>query len=51
MFNFGNCCGGSSCDNELWGCLLNLIILFVVLEFLCNIIGGNNGLHCGNQCC
>lgn len=46
MFNFGgSCCndGGS----ELWSCLLNLIILFIVLEFLCNIISGNNSLSCG----
>ena len=54
MFNFGGCgcndgCGGS----ELWSCLLNLIILFIVLEFLCNIITGSNGLNCGltNGCC
>ncbi|MBQ1343005.1 MAG: hypothetical protein IIY40_02450 [Firmicutes bacterium] len=58
MFNFGGCgcndgCGGS----ELWSCLLNLIILFIVLEFLCNIITGAGGLNCGlsggygNACC
>lgn len=49
MFNFGNSCG-DGCGNELWGCLLNLIILFIVLEFLCNIIGGSNGLNCGSGC-
>ena len=27
-----------------------LIILFIVLEFLCNIIGGNQGLNCGTCC-
>jgi len=49
MFGFGNCCGGG-CDNELWSCLLNLIILFIVLEFLCNILSGNSGLTCNNRC-
>jgi len=44
MFSFGNSCG-DGCNSELWGCLLNLIILFIVLEFLCNIING--GLTCG----
>ncbi len=51
MFNFGgNCCNDNGCNSELWGCLLNLIILFIVLEFLCNIISGNNGLNCGCGC-
>ena len=51
MFNFGNCGCGDSCGNsDLWGCLLNLIILFIVLEFLCNIISGNSGLSCNNCC-
>lgn len=46
MFGLGNCCDGG-CNNELWSCLVNLIILFVVLEFLCNILNGNTGLTCG----
>ncbi len=53
MFNFGGNCGcGDSCGggSGLWSCLLNLIILFIVLEFLCNIISGNGGLSC-NPCC
>lgn len=50
MFNLGGNCGCGD-GNELWSCLLNLIILFIVLEFLCNIISGNNGLTCGNNCC
>ena len=50
MFNFGGCGCGDSCNSDLWGCLINLIILFIVLEFLCNIINGNNGLTCGNCC-
>lgn len=50
MFNFGGCNGGY--DGDLWSCLINLIILFIVLEFLCNIINGNNicgnaGINCG----
>lgn len=41
MFNFGNGCGdGCGCSSDLWSCVLNLIILFIVLEFLCNIING-----------
>ena len=63
MFNFGGCgcndgCGAANCGgSELWSCLLNLIILFIVLEFLCNIITGSGGLNCGlnggygNSCC
>jgi hypothetical protein len=47
MFSFGNGGCGDSCGGELWGCLLNLIILFIVLEFLCNIINGSGGLSCG----
>ena len=50
MFNFGGCGCGDGCNSDLWGCLINLIILFIVLEFLCNIINGNNGLTCGNCC-
>ena len=52
MFNFGNSCGcgDGGCDNGLWSCLINLIILFIVLEFLCNIISGNNSLGCGSCC-
>lgn len=52
MFNFGNVggCGTGGCDSGLWSCLINLIILFIVLEFLCNIIGGNQGLNCGTCC-
>ena len=52
MFNFGSGCGdGCGCGgNELWSCLINLIILFVVLEFLCNILNGNTGLTCGSGC-
>ena len=50
MFNFGNGCGDACGGSELWSCLLNLIILFIVLEFLCNIISGNNGLSCGAGC-
>jgi hypothetical protein len=49
MFGFGGNCG-DSCGSDTWGCLINLIILFVVLEFLCNIISGANGLNCGNSC-
>ena len=49
MFNFGGASGG--CGGDLWGCLINLIILFIVLEFLCNIINGAGygpaGLNCG----
>ena len=51
MFNFGSGCGdGCGGGNELWSCLINLIILFVVLEFLCNILNGNTGLTCGSGC-
>lgn len=50
MFNFGSGCGDSCGGGELWSCLLNLIILFIVLEFLCNIINGGNGLSCGSGC-
>ena len=51
MFNFGgNGCNEGGCGSELWGCVINLIILFIVLEFLCNIISGNNGLNCGSCC-
>lgn len=42
MFNMGGCGTGCNDGNGLWSCLLNLIILFVVLEFLCNIIGNGN---------
>ena len=57
MFNLGGLgglCGGggNGCDNDLWSCVINLIILFIVLEFLCNIIGGVGGLSCeNNRCC
>ena len=57
MFNLGGLgglCGGggTGCDNDLWSCVINLIILFIVLEFLCNIIGGVGGLSCdNNRCC
>ena len=40
MFNFGgynNGCGGNS-----WECIIFLIIVLVVLEFLTSIIGNNN---------
>ena len=47
MFNLGGCGCSDGCGSELWSCLLNLIILFIVLEFLCNIITGSNGLTCG----
>lgn len=51
MFNFGSgCTDGCSGGSELWGCLLNLIILFIVLEFLCNVLSGQNGLNCGCGC-
>jgi|GEM_PF-3292717 len=50
MFNFGGSGCNNGCGSELWGCVLNLIILFIVLEFLCNIISGTNGLNCGNNC-
>jgi len=52
--------GGSGCadgcgNNEVWSCIINLIILFIVLEFLCQIIGGVGGLNCGvghrDVCC
>ena len=53
MFNLGGCGCNDGCGGELWSCLINLIILFIVLEFLCNIISGNNGFTCGNNnnCC
>jgi len=48
MFNFGSSC---TSDHEcgIGSCLINLIILFVILEFLCGILSGscNNGLNCG----
>lgn len=44
MFNFGLGGNGGCGDSDLWACLINLIILFIVLEFLCNIING--GLNC-----
>ncbi|MGI5892037.1 MAG: hypothetical protein ACOX7H_04780 [Bacillota bacterium] len=51
MFNFGfngsNGCSGCG-DGSIWGCLVNLIILLIVLEFLCNII---NPTNCGGNCC
>ena len=47
MFNLGGCGCSDGCGGELWSCLLNLIILFIVLEFLCSIITGSNGLTCG----
>lgn len=47
MFNLGGCGCNDGCGSELWSCLLNLIILFIVLEFLCNIITGAGGLSCG----
>jgi len=47
MFGFGDSCSNNGCGGELWSCLLNLIILFIVLEFLCNILSGNNALTCG----
>jgi hypothetical protein len=58
MFNFG-CGGNNGCngcgDGSIWGCLVNLIILLIVLEFLCNIINptscGGCGNGCGNSCC
>lgn len=61
MFNFGyggnNGCSGCG-DGSIWGCLVNLIILLIVLEFLCNIINptscggyGGCGNSCGNSCC
>ena len=50
MFNFGNCCGDGCGDNGTWSCLINLITMFVIMEFLCNILGGNNGLNCGSCC-
>ena len=41
MFNFGSYgCGNGCGENDLWSCLINLIILFIVLEFLCSIING-----------
>lgn len=59
MFNLGGfgggggCGCGEGCNNGLWGCLINLIILFIVMEFLCNIISGVGGLNCNNNnsCC
>ncbi|MEG1537534.1 MAG: hypothetical protein RR387_04550 [Clostridiales bacterium] len=45
MFGFGNGCN-EGCSGDLWSCIINLIILFIVLEFLCNIINGNGGLSC-----
>ncbi len=50
MFNFGSGCYNGGYDDGLWGCLINLIILFIVLEFLSNIINGNcgaPGINCG----
>jgi hypothetical protein len=53
MFNFGRGgwggCSWGDGDGGLWSCLINLIILFIVLEFLCNIITG--GLNCGDNRC
>ncbi|MGI6361598.1 MAG: hypothetical protein ACOX05_04805 [Bacillota bacterium] len=40
MFNFG--CDDNGCSGSVWGCLINLIILLIVLEFLCNIINPNS---------
>ncbi|MDO4733475.1 MAG: hypothetical protein Q4B50_08205 [Bacillota bacterium] len=30
---------GSSCGSNLWGCLLNLIIMLIVLQFLGQLLG------------
>ena len=49
MFNLGGVCGGGY-GNDLWACMVNLIILFVVMEFLGNVINGSNcgpALNCG----
>ena len=60
MFNMGCNSGCGDWGNGIWGCLLSLIILIVILEFLsgiigCNTIGsactsGNVGCGC-NTCC
>ena len=37
MFNWGN---GASCGGDgIWSCLISLVILIVVLQFVCGIFG------------
>ncbi|MCL1874084.1 MAG: hypothetical protein FWF85_08215 [Clostridiales bacterium] len=45
FFNGCNAIGG-----DLWGCIINLIILIIVLEFLCNILGNNGCCGAGLSC-
>lgn len=38
-------CGG---NGDHFGCIINLIIILIVLQFLTSIINGNG---CGGNCC